>query len=373
MMDMIYLKIETIPIEKELENGSEQYQMYKQTYEQSREIISERDLQRSYMEEAGKSPAYGKISAIALAFVNNDEIRCKIYRGEEKHIVQALYRSISTHFKDASLYGWGFDFMKGFLQLRTVVNGIVDKPSQISEIINAKPWSRKRTVDMFDHYVNPGWNKIGFVQTLSMFGLKYDDIVDGRDIAGIFHSGEVNKLNASLQQTVKGMVNIHRKFEGLDVLDNITTDVEVVEEVKKEKRPLIDVIVEKGTLSSRDIELIGDYVEKENLDRENAIKIVRAGLSKEQKDVDKYEPLQQLRDRLLGKVDTTGFSCVVDKNNMGKTELKQILRDNKDKSGEEKKAILENLYKFLEGKNKINQARCKGAYEMLEQEWTKEK
>ena len=30
---MIYLKIETIPIEKELESGSEQYQMYKQTYD----------------------------------------------------------------------------------------------------------------------------------------------------------------------------------------------------------------------------------------------------------------------------------------------------------------------------------------------------
>lgn len=365
----VYIAITTVPAIDKIEVGDETFERFKSTYTEIHQFLKDKDIIQSYQEDAGKSVAFSRILQIAMGFEYNGTVRVSILKGEERYIIEQFHSILrSDFFKDAKLYGYNNEFIRDVLSFRARVNKIgADKEAVQFKDLSLKEWNRKRSVCLMNEVVSSFRGKISMINCCYGAGIDYSGIIPPEDISTYYQAGLIEDIEQSSANYIKCLVNINKFLAADEYLSEITITVKEAEKVEPKKVNLLTHIAETGSLNKDQIKLLAASGE----DPDHIVTLVTAALSNNGLNHSDYEPLQDLKDALYGKVDTSQIECVTSKGNMGATEVKKLIKQHADKTKEEKVGILENIRLFLTNNGKITQKRCSAAFEMLEKEWIK--
>lgn len=274
----LYLKVCTLPLEEELEIGSEQFDLFKQTYQDAKQYVSDKDIVREYAENAGKNPVFSRIYSVTMAFVNKGSIRVSVLKGQEKDVLTELFNRLNDYFKSYDVVAWNWNFLSDFMKWRPIANNIPVSliPMQIKDAQEVN-WKRKLSKDLFVE-ANPGWHKISSTNAFATAGLNCKDIIDGADIHSTYRSGKVDEIDQSEILYVTNMVNLDRIFLGEDIIEDIASSIQEVEEVEEDKKTFLEKLYESKNLTEKLEKELKEILDKKKLtakDKKNLRTVLR--------------------------------------------------------------------------------------------------
>lgn len=367
----VFFTAVTIPKLKEIEVGSKVFNDFKTTYTEAKQFMNDRQIVQAYHDHAGKSIAFGKIFQIAVGFVANNSIRVKVLTGEEKNIINEFHNTLKHDtFKNAKLYGYNNEFLYDMIKFRGRVHGIQEQfeAPQFRDIKN-KPWSRKASVSLIEEVSSRNSGKISLINALNA-SERFDSsgILTVEDVNTYYRAGKINDINTSSAFYIKGLVDIKGFFASEEEVKSLSFDISVAGEVVKRDINVLEHILSSGHLDKNTIAAIVSYSEKEGLNKEDVLTLVKTALSKtkpnQKVDKEDYEPL---KDALGLTIDYSMIQTVVDKGNLAKSQANDLIKQYKDTDNETKSNVIELTRKFLVENGKSEQVTAKKSLAFLEE------
>lgn len=366
----VYVAIVTLPNKEKIEIGDKTFKRFKSTYVEHKQFLTDKEVIQSYYEDAGKSVAFNRIHQIAIGFEYDNTIRVSVLNGKEKNIIEEFHNLLKVEqFKSAKLYGYNNSFIYDSLVFRARVNKISSEfeAPQFKDIQN-KEWSRKLSICLMDKVVTSFRGKISLLNTLYGAELPDDNIISGEDIFTFYKNGELEKIDLSSANIIKGLVNINRFLQTKEPIEELVFNSKKMEQKEREPINVLEHILSSGELSSKIIEKIVEFTEENKLDKENVLTLVKTALSNN-KEYQKVleEDYIELKESLGLCVDYSKIQVVVDKKNLGKKEADALIVTYEKSKKKEKQEIISLVEQYLIEKNKIGQKRAKEAFEYLKE------
>ena len=363
----VYVSIVTLPKLDRLETDTEDFDRFKSTYVEHKEYLNDRAIIQSYSEVAGKSVAFNRIFSIAIGFKHNGIVRVNILNGSEKNQIKEFHDILkSDFFAGSKLYGYGNEFLRDTLSFRARVNGI-SKEFEAPQFkdISLQPWNRKLSVDLMEETVKSYRGKISFINALYGAGINYSEILAGEDVHTYYQSGNIDRINKHSANYIRGLVNLHAFLETQEQTQQLNFTVNPAKEKLPEDVNMLDHILASGNLNSKNVDLIVEFTEREKLNKENVLLLVKTALSKSGKVAD--EDIEELKEKLGLSVDYSSIPDIVEKGNLSKKLANAIVEEYKDKTPGEKQEVVNLIRAFLTEKGKINQKVAKESLKFTEE------
>lgn len=227
-MNNLYFKITTIPQSQDVDE--EELELYFNKYRESNKLETLQEAKEDYYKNAGKNPLWGKIYSLTIGYINGEESRITVLKGDEKAIIQSFINICNNeYFKGFQLCSWNFAFILPFLRVRATKNGIHHSNlHKDTQDISKKAWTITG-LDLFDSWKGLGWFQSSLEEVAKMtFGLKAD-FVDGSDVYNLYKCGAFDKLDNSSINEIETLINVHRIIKNEKPLTERNIKVEVLE------------------------------------------------------------------------------------------------------------------------------------------------
>lgn len=276
MKQNLYFKLTTIP-----DYSEKVVELYYKKYKESNSLETLEEAEKDFYKNAGKNPLFGKIYSITVGYVNENEIRITVLKGEEKGILtEFLNLCNSDHFKHHQICGWNFSFLLPFLRVRSAKNNVTANfhPDLID--LGRKPWTITGLC-LYDFWKGVGWFNSSLEEVAELtFGIN-TNFVDGEDV--FKHSRESNfeRLDESSIEEVKTLINVHRGIKIEDQIDLFIYSVRILGEVKEEQVSLIERLNLSKTVSQKEKEEIFNILKKNKIskkEKEIVFDLIKASL-----------------------------------------------------------------------------------------------
>jgi len=240
-MKHIFFKVQTIPQTEELEIGSKEFNLYKEKYKEYNKLENDADVVFDYYNNAGKNPLWGKIYSISLGFVdeNTNTIRIKVFKGNEKDILQEFLNTLNySQFKASKIVGYNLAFLLPFLRSRMLKNGmkIQGLPEGLVDI-GKKAWTMQG-ICLQDMFNGIGWFKNSLEELAFLLNLE-TNFIDGKDVYLNFLAGKEEELNQSIIDETFTLINCFKIVNGEEPCKDLNSTVVVLENVEEIKYPIL--------------------------------------------------------------------------------------------------------------------------------------
>lgn len=282
----LYWKLQSINQTEQLEVGSKEFEIYRKKFKkdfETRELMTEAETLQHYRKNAWRNSMFSKIYSLTLAYVENNQIRTRYIKGEEKDLIQTFLNEVkSDYFKDFRLVCFGAEFLLPYLGVRVDFSGIKESIPNNLAYKGLKSWNLTGLC-IRDFYSGAGVFKHSLEELAYIFNLDYSTI-DPEDEFNVYQAGKIEELEESAINEIKTLVNVHRCILGESVLNEVSISKEKVETVEAVKpRNFLEILYNDNTISTSTAEGIKSKIGKKKLtkkDKENLFVILRGVLIK---------------------------------------------------------------------------------------------
>ena len=282
-MKNLYWKIQTIPVTEKLEVGSKEFNLYKEKYREHNKLETDKDVIEDYRLNASKNPLWAKIYSLSIGFVDEatNVARIKVFKGNEKDILQNFLNTCNEHFNKSKITAFNFSFLLPFLRSRMIKNGMKLQGLHDGLIdIGRKPWTITG-LDVQDHYKGLGWFSNSLEEMAYTCNLE-TDFIDGKDVYNYFLAEKEEELNQSLIDETFTLINVHRIITGEEPCTELNSTVVIVESTEEVELTLFEKLnANKGVFASELLE-IKSILKKDKLtkkEKDIVFELIRASLS----------------------------------------------------------------------------------------------
>jgi hypothetical protein len=269
-MKQIFWKVQTLPQTKELEVGSKEFNLYKEKYQEYNKLETDEDVLKDYYTNSSKNPLWGKIYSISLGFVDEatNSARIKVFKGDEKDIIQEFLNTCNEHFKASKMVGYNLSFLLPFLRSRMLKNGmsIQGLPQGLIDL-GMKPWTMQG-ICLQDYFNGIGWFKNSLEETAFLLNLE-TNFIDGKDVYSYFLAEKEEELNKSIIDETFTLINCYRIIQGEKPCEELNSTVVVLENVKEIEVSLLQRIYKAVSIDSATKEKIEQKLNKAKLTKKD--------------------------------------------------------------------------------------------------------
>lgn len=211
----LFFDIETVRAHNELDPSTKEFELYQKKIRNrdSDELPTEKETQGDYKKRAALKLGYGKIVAIGVGFVRENDVFIKSLVGEEEDILREFF-TISSQFEYIASYnGIGYDLPYCYFNAGKYFDFTEIMPDRF--ITNGKkPWNLDKVVDLMDiakgtHYANMSLDEV-----LYFYGLNSSKTdIDGSMVGDVYYSEGIDRISEYVKQDVFATINLFRKFQ----------------------------------------------------------------------------------------------------------------------------------------------------------------
>ena len=251
-MKQLFWKVQTTPQTKNLEIGSKEFNLYKEKYKEHNNLQTDEDVLVDYYDNASKNPLWGKIHSLSLGFVDEatNVARIKVFKGEEKDIIQNFLNTCNEHFKASKIVGYNLSFLLPFLRSRILKNNI--KLQGIHEglvDLNRKPWTLQGMC-LQDGFKGIGYYNNSLEELAFLLGLE-TNFIDGKDVYANFLARKEDELDKSIIDETFTLINCYKIINGVEPCVDLNSTVVQLSEVKEIEVPLLQKIYKASNIDSK--------------------------------------------------------------------------------------------------------------------------
>lgn len=273
-MENLYFKLTTVPQTEDV-TGKE-LELYFKKYQESSKLEDLNQAKEDYYLNGGKNPLFGKIYSLTVGYLNGNEARISILKGDEKNIIQEFINLCSNeHFAKHQVAGWNFSFLLPFLRVRAKKNKIHQRLHKDSDDLGKKPWTMTG-LDVWDYWKGLGWFQSSLEEVAELTFNLETNFVDGKDVYRLFKEQRFDELDNSSADEIIALINVHRGIKGEEFITEKSISIKILEDVKKVEQPILTQLFETKQFSPE----VKDYLKELNLqtleEKENSIKIILA-------------------------------------------------------------------------------------------------
>lgn len=249
-MENLYFKLTTIPQTEDV--SGKELELYYKKYKESNNLESIEHAKEDYYLNSGKNPLFGKIYSITVGYINGNEVRISVLKGEEKNILQSFNNlCFNEHFSKHQIAGWNFSFLLPFLRIRAKKNRIHQKLHKDCEDLNKKAWTITG-LDLFDAWKGLGWFQSSLEEVAELTFEISTNFIDGKDVYNHFKEGKFEELDNSSVDEIMALINVHNGIKGEDFIENKSVNIQVLEDVKPKETLLMEDLFNLGL--TKDVE-----------------------------------------------------------------------------------------------------------------------
>lgn len=280
----IYIKLTTLPNTEDIKADSQEFALFKNKYGKdfnTNTPLTEAETYQKYYTDSAKTPLFARIYSITIAYCKEDGIiSALVLKGGEKEILQRFFNLYNEdRFKGFKTVLWNADFTLPFITTRASKNDILSGYPKDLQHFGKKPWNLT-CLDLQSYLKGCSWFSNSLTEWAYIYNLPAD-FVEGEDVYATYKSeGGKNELDISSINEIVAMVNIHRKSEGEQPLEEVVSNVVVLEnEVEPIELPIFNKIFNKGEvtkeLEKQLLEVIKDFSAQE---KETVVEILKGTL-----------------------------------------------------------------------------------------------
>ena len=273
-MKQLFWKVQTTPQTKNLEIGSKEFNLYKEKYKEHNNLQTDEDVLVDYYDNASKNPLWGKIHSLSLGFVDEatNVARIKVFKGEEKDIIQNFLNTCNEHFKASKIVGYNLSFLLPFLRSRMLKNNI--KLQGIHEglvDLNKKAWTLQGMC-LQDGFKGIGYYNNSLEELAFLLGLE-TNFIDGKDVYANFLAGKEDELDKSIIDETFTLINCYKIINGEEPCTDLNSTVVQLSEVKEIEVPLLQKIYKASNIDSKTKEDLHKKLAKKKITKKEKIVI----------------------------------------------------------------------------------------------------
>lgn len=249
-MKQIFWKIQTIPQTEELEINSKEFNLYKEKYREHNKLETDEDVLNDYYTSASKNPLWGKIYSLSVGFVDEatNVARIKVFKGEEKDIIQNFLNTCNEHFKSSKIIGYNLSFLLPFLRSRMLKNGLKIQGLHSGLIdLNCKPWTLQG-ICLQDGFKGIGWWSNSLEELAYLLNLE-TNFIDGKDVYLNFLAGKHKELDESIIDETFTLINCHKIINGEEPCTELNSTVVILEDVKEVELSLLQKLYNNNQIT----------------------------------------------------------------------------------------------------------------------------
>ena len=271
-MKQLFWKVQTTPQTKNLEIGSKEFNLYKEKYKEHNNLQTDEDVLIDYYDNASKNPLWGKIHSLSLGFVDEatNVARIKVFKGEEKDIIQNFLNTCNEYFKASKIVGYNLSFLLPFLRSRMLKNNI--KLQGIHEglvDLNKKAWTLQG-VCLQDGFRGIGWWNNSLEELAFLLGLE-TNFIDGKDVYANFLAGKEDELDKSIIDETFTLINCYKIINGEEPCTDLNSTVVQLSEVKEVEVPLLQKIYKASNIDSKTKEDLHKKLAKKKITKKEKV------------------------------------------------------------------------------------------------------
>lgn len=271
-MKQLFWKVQTTPQTKNLEIGSREFNLYKEKYKEHNNLQTDEDVLVDYYDNASKNPLWGKIHSLSLGFVDEatNVARIKVFKGEEKDIIQNFLNTCNEHFKASKIVGYNLSFLLPFLRSRILKNNI--KLQGIHEglvDLNRKPWTLQGMC-LQDGFKGIGYYNNSLEELAFLLGLE-TNFIDGKDVYANFLAGKEDELDKSIIDETFTLINCYKIINGEEPCIDLNSTVVQLSEVKEIEVPLLQNIYKASNIDSKTKEDLHKKLAKKKITKKEKV------------------------------------------------------------------------------------------------------
>lgn len=256
-MKQIFWKIQTIPQTEELEINSKEFNLYKEKYREHNKLETDEEVLNDYYKSGSKNPLWGKIYSLSVGFVDEatNVARIKVFKGEEKDIIQNFLNTCNEHFKASKIIGYNLSFLLPFLRSRMLKNGLKIQGLHSGLIdLNCKPWTLQG-ICLQDGFKGIGWWSNSLEELAYLLNLE-TNFIDGKDVYLNFLAGKHKELDESIIDETFTLINCHKIINGEEPCTELNSTVVILENIKEVEQPILVQLFETKQFSKE----VKDYL-----------------------------------------------------------------------------------------------------------------
>ena len=249
-MKQIFWKIQTIPQTEELEINSKEFNLYKEKYREHNKLETDEEVLNDYYKSGSKNPLWGKIYSLSVGFVDEatNVARIKVFKGEEKDIIQNFLNTCNEHFKASKIIGYNLSFLLPFLRSRMLKNGLKIQGLHSGLIdLNCKPWTLQG-ICLQDSFNGIGWFKNSLEELAYLLNLK-TNFINGKDVYLNFLAGKHKELDESIIDETFTLINCHKIINGEEPCTELNSTVVILEDVKEVELTLLQKLYNNNQIT----------------------------------------------------------------------------------------------------------------------------
>jgi len=370
---ILFFDIETVSRHEELDPDSKEFDLYAWSIRDKVTgfIPPTIEVKKHYKQNAALKPEFNKIVAISIGFIKETTLTYKSIVGTQKEIIEEFYGIVrDTGFKLSGHNIIGFD--APVLRIKCFEEGL--DPSIIPN--NAmdsgkKPWDLEDS--MLDTMVilkGTYFYSMSLDAACMLRGIPSSkEDISGPMVTKVYYQGGIDRIAKYCNKDVIASAQLFCALQGkynflTDFIDRSSSPA-----LKdKEVLPIMTHIANKGSITEVESQMIKKFSEENGLNPDHVITLATSAVSNtaELKD---NSSINELKTQLLGKVDSFGIEEVIELGNLSKKLADQILKNGIGYDEDQKKAILQNLEKYLHNEGKLSQKRCSEALKLIQDKW----
>jgi len=273
-MENLYFKLTTLPQTEDV-TGKE-LELYFKKYQESNKLEDLNQARKDYYLNGGKNPLFGKIYSLTVGYLNGNEARISVLKGDEKNIIQEFINLCNNeHFAKHQVAGWNFSFLLPFLRIRAKKNKIHQKLHKDCEDLAKKAWTITG-LDLFDVWKGLGWFQSSLEEVAELTFDLETNFVDGKDVYRLFKEEKFEELDNSSADEIMALINVHKGIKGEDFITEKSISIKVLENVKIIEQPILVQLFETKQFSKEVKEYLIELKPITSEDKVNLIKIILA-------------------------------------------------------------------------------------------------
>ena len=249
-MKQIFWKIQTIPQTEELEINSKEFNLYKEKYREHNKLETDEEVLNDYYKSGSKNPLWGKIYSLSVGFVDEatNVARIKVFKGEEKDIIQNFLNTCNEHFKASKIIGYNLSFLLPFLRSRMLKNGLKIQGLHSGLIdLNCKPWTLQG-ICLQDGFKGIGWWSNSLEELAYLLNLE-TNFIDGKDVYLNFLADKHKELDESIIDETFTLINCHKIINGEEPCTELNSTVVILEDVKEVELSLLQKLYNNNQIT----------------------------------------------------------------------------------------------------------------------------
>lgn len=237
--EMLFMDIETVSRNKELEIDSREYlnfQWNNRQKENNDEFLTDDELSALYKKTAALHPAYNKIVCISVAYIKDTVLHYKSLTGSQEDIIRQYFTMLNSgKFTPVGFNIVGFDVAT--IRMKGSEEGLMEELNEKYSDVSKKPWDLESTyVDLMKVFKGTYFYNLSFDEVCMMHSVESPKSdINGSQVTKVYYDEGVERIAEYCNRDVIACAELFCVFIGergyiTDKIDKSVVNTDFVEE-----------------------------------------------------------------------------------------------------------------------------------------------